>query len=436
MQISKRVVHLTLPDQCEVIYSPDGSSRPFVLSGFALSVFRAIESGADLGNFDQQKLGVVTKHLQNEGVISSKTSKNVELPILSTKVDSNKKIAFWIHTNDMCNLVCSYCYVTKGKRRLDRKTGMGFVDFLVSICKQDRISQVTLKFAGGEPLIELALIIDMIAYARRNIEPLGTKIHPVIISNGTLITQDVANIIKANDIRIAISLDGIGKYNSARRYKDGDSSYRDVVKGIDRLLSVGVKPGIICVISNANIAGIPLLIKFASSRKLPISLSLSREYDPEKGLALDLNLVNTKLLSTLEWLVGLPDDDLPRFSFNGVSFKGKRTRVCGAGNTYFSIGPKGNIGSCQMTVDDPFIDSYRNVSSISELSSLCPFENIPSKCQRCVWKYACMGGCEVLRRRTLSTSRTPIFCKSMKKMLPFLLLLEGRAIQRKKKGVL
>jgi len=420
----------TLSNGEVVLYCPDGSAKPIVLSKLALGVFRNIEKGQNLSDMEKEReINTILQYFESERIIQSKEEKRAQSSDRRNK--KTPSISFWIHTRDKCNLACDYCYVHKGKRKMSKDMFIDFLDFLEKLCKQEGIKKVTLKFAGGEPLIDINFISEAMQLARKKLDPQEIEIVPIIITNGTLITKEKVHILKNLGFHISVSLDGLGKYNSARHYPNGKSSFEEVVLGIDTLLQEGLRPGIISVISNQNIPGISEMFDFVFDKNLSLNLSLCREYDLEKGLILDLNRVRHEFLPQLKNLISLPNGKIPRVSLGSISFRGKRSSVCGAGHNYFSLGPLGSLGSCQMTVDDPVVDSFKNVNQLSDIQSKCAEPVRPTYCKDCLWRYACAGGCKILLRRTNESLRKPVFCKLMNDLLPILLTLEGRYIQQK-----
>jgi len=260
---------------------------------------------------------------------------------------------------------------------------------------------------------------------------LGLRVSASIITNGTLVTDEIANILKRNQFRVMVSLDGVGVYNDARHYVDGRSSYEDVVRGIDCLLAVGIKPTILTVLSNTNIYGLDELIDFVSVRGLKLSLSVSRDYLPENGLAINVDLFISVLVPRLLQLSLCDLNQIPDLFFNGIKFESKRSRICGAGSSYLAIGPTGTLSSCQMTVGNPLCMSVTEKSLPSVCAQYIP-TRIPFECTQCVWRYVCCGGCQVLAESAGTIGKPSVLCSLMQEIVPIALVFEGRRIEQMK----
>lgn len=127
---------------------------------------------------------------------------------------------------DKCNLGCKYCFVDSSFP-YNYKTGSmtwetahhAFEFFRHNV---DRSYIPDIWFYGGEPFLESELLFNLANYISIN-EP---SFSMTVISNGTLITPEIAQQIKAYpNINITVSVDGAKEIHDANRvYKKGDGS--------------------------------------------------------------------------------------------------------------------------------------------------------------------------------------------------------------------
>jgi len=426
-------IKLNLQDEEVVIYSTHGSCKAFVLSGTALEVYRLLESGLTFEDVLRSSLIVdweesthkIIQFFLEEGLLSIKVPRSRDVVTHSTK-----SIAFWIHVTDTCNLRCDYCYVHKGRRRLSKEACGAIVHALKVDVEKHQVKEVELKFAGGEPLIDTAIIAYLINLANATLEPLGVKVKLSIITNGTLITDSKARFLKEKGFSVMVSLDGLGVFNDARKYMDGRPSVPQVLRGIERLLDAQIKPTILTTISDLNIDGLWDLMLYAREKGLMLSLSLSRDYEHGVGLRMNSNNVAIGIRDFLERICLLPNSELPRLSFNGIQFEGKRTRICGGGSNYFAVDPDANIYFCQMTVDKPF-GHISDRDGVLSFASRVDTLDEAGDCGNCIWKYVCCGGCAVLAMSAGTLGKPSVVCKLMMSVLPAILVYEARNIRRK-----
>lgn len=162
----------------------------------------------------------------------------------SPNVEKTRTITFQI--TDDCNLCCSYCYqINKGHHKMPFEIAKTLIDELLyndklieNYVKSKNSLGVILEFIGGEPLLEVDLIDQIIDYF---IEQCITLHHPwidrfrvSICSNGVLyFTPKVQEFIKKHQTHLSfsISIDGNKKlHDTCRIFPDGTGSYDLAIK--------------------------------------------------------------------------------------------------------------------------------------------------------------------------------------------------------------
>ena len=134
---------------------------------------------------------------------------------------------------EACNMACSYCYGRYYEREIpDRlmseETARRAIEFACDIEAQE------VAFFGGEPLLNMQAIRAAVERSRE----LGSPLRFGVTTNGTLVTDDVADYLQDQGIRASVSIDGPqAVHDLTRRYRNGAATYRDVTRGIDRLRS-------------------------------------------------------------------------------------------------------------------------------------------------------------------------------------------------------
>ena len=136
-----------------------------------------------------------------------------DLPVNLLQFSSDKKpIVVWNSTR-RCNLKCIHCYADSENKAYPNELELrGSPD---DDPRPGEFGAPVLLFSGGEPLIRQ----DMFEHAEL---AKSFGIRPVISTNGTLITEEMARRIKETGFGyVGISLDGIGKRNDFFRGKTG-----------------------------------------------------------------------------------------------------------------------------------------------------------------------------------------------------------------------
>lgn len=159
-------------------------------------------------------------------------------------VEKTRTITFQI--TDDCNLCCSYCYqINKGHHKMPFKIAKTLIDELLrndslieNYVKSKNSLGVILEFIGGEPLLEVDLIDQIIDYFIEQCiilhHPWVDRFRVSICSNGVLyFTPKVQEFIKKHQTHLSfsISIDGNKKlHDTCRIFPDGTGSYDLAIK--------------------------------------------------------------------------------------------------------------------------------------------------------------------------------------------------------------
>lgn len=141
-----------------------------------------------------------------------------------------------------CNLRCHHCYAnaTAGADtgELTTEEARRFIDGLAAA------GVPVLLFSGGEPLLRPDFF-DLASYTR------SRGIRPVVSTNGTLITREVAWRLKRTGVGyVGISLDGMREVNDRMRGIAG--AFDAALEGIRNCLAVGQRVGLRFTITRDN----------------------------------------------------------------------------------------------------------------------------------------------------------------------------------------
>lgn len=104
-----------------------------------------------------------------------------------------------------CNLRCSYCYQnTKNGARMEWETLRKSIDLL----RRSEREEVLLTFYGGEPLLQYDLIRKGVEYCE-SLSDSGPRVRYAMITNGLMMTPEVADFIATHRFKTRLSFDGI-----------------------------------------------------------------------------------------------------------------------------------------------------------------------------------------------------------------------------------
>ena len=205
----------------------------------------------------------------------------------------------WLHITNACNLHCDYCYRGKSCDSMSETVGQLAIDALIRSALSGGFRRVKVKFAGGEPSLKLDLVYALQAYASRTTEAAGLQYDSVILTNGVTLGDSAITELRSRNIRITVSLDGIGDGQDLQRKRpNGTGSFVDVNRTLDRLASHGLKPFISITVTRRNVRGVPDLVSYLLDRNLPFNFNLFRDNDHVK--ADDLRPADDRVVEALE----------------------------------------------------------------------------------------------------------------------------------------
>lgn len=162
-----------------------------------------------------------------------------------------KPIVVWNSTR-RCNLKCIHCYADSANQAYPNE--LTFDEAQAMIRDLGDFGAPVLLFSGGEPLIRE----DIYDHAALAIE---VGMRPVISTNGTLITQKIAERVKQTGFGyVGISLDGIGERNDFFRGKQG--AFEAAMRGFDNCVAVGQKVGLRLTLTRHNYQELDAIFDF------------------------------------------------------------------------------------------------------------------------------------------------------------------------------
>lgn len=183
-------------------------------------------------------------------------SKGMPAHLLQYSADK-KPIIVWNMTR-RCNLKCIHCYASSENKAYPNE--LTFDEAQEMIRDLGDFGAPVLLFSGGEPLLRE----DIFQHATLARE-LG--IRPVISTNGTLITEEVAERIKSTGFGyVGISLDGVGDRNDIFRGRAG--AFEAAMRGFDNLVAVGQKCGLRLTLTRHNYEELDAIFDFIEEHKI------------------------------------------------------------------------------------------------------------------------------------------------------------------------
>lgn len=349
--------------------------------------------------------------------------------------EDGKVLTAWLHVTNACNLRCPYCYVHKSAEGMDEPTGRAAVEAVINSALKHGFPAVKLKYAGGEASLNHRLLAKLQAFARELTAEHGLQLYATLLSNGVALPPALVDTLKAEGIKVMISLDGIGDSHDAQRpFANGKPSFRFVERTIAQLIEQGHAPHLSITITNRNAGGLAEVVRFALERDLSFSLNFFRDNDCAASFP-DLQYGEQIMISAVLDAFAVIEEYMPRWSVLGsILDRGQllqpRQRSCGVGQDYVVIDQRGQVAKCHMeierTIGDVFHDDPLRLVQQDKSTALNLAVEEKEGCRDCGWRYWCSGGCSVATFR--ATGRYDIKspnCNIYKAIYPEALRLEG-----------
>ncbi len=458
-----------LPGGYQIAFSPTGPAGVVVLSGPAAQALDSFAAPAPLADPTARQLaalGLLTPApspscnlaLLPSCTLASLPSCNLAfLPSCNLALLPSCNLTVWLHLTTRCNLRCAYCYAPRGQTDMPPEIGRAAVDGAIRSARAHGFRALKLKYAGGEPTLNLPTLRAVHRYARARAPEADLDLREVLLTNGTTLTPGLLHWLRDEGIRLAISLDGLGPAHDGQRTDEGGAgSFTRVAEGIEQALTLGLTPHLSVTITAHNVDGLAEVVALALDRGLPFNLNFVRPApgrpdltpDPERliaSLQAALSEIERRLQSAifnlqsaicnLQSAIRNPQSAIcnPQSAICNLldrcDFSAPHRYPCGAGHAYIVVGPGGELARCHMEME-------RTVGTVWEEDLLAAvregngFHNPPveekEECRECPWRYVCAGGCPLLARRQRGTPAAPSpYCAVYRAVLPELLRLEG-----------
>jgi len=165
--------------------------------------------------------------------------------------------AIYFYITGSCNLKCRHCWIDP--RYVKKTEDSDFLPFqtIRSIIEQAiPLGLSSVKLTGGEPLLNPD-ISKILEYLQQ------TSIRVAIETNGTLLTQEIANkIAECNGPFVSVSLDGCTA-ETHEWVRGVPGCFNSTLEGLQNLQDAGVKPQLIFTLMRRNMDEVFHFIDFA-----------------------------------------------------------------------------------------------------------------------------------------------------------------------------
>lgn len=311
------------------------------------------------------------------------------------KVSDRKQAGCSVHVTDDCNFRCVYCRYSCRTRRDDLSLNTIF-EFIQSAAEENL---KTLTITGGEPLLKWGLCRQIIEEGNRR------NLKVSLLTNGALITPQIAKFLGEKGVEVQVSLDTIDL--EIFRFLRGNT-FEEVISGIRHLVSQGVTVIISCLINKKNIDSVEELINFTCKEGIKgIHFPLLEKGGRAEACWEDLDVSVEELKKCFEKLLTWYFEGGLRKKIKVYDFENIMARIvrptaanwCRCGRNVSTLYVDGKVYACTNLVGQKqfCLGSVKN-RSIKDLRRSDLVRNLPTlddipKCSDCDLRWICLGGC-------------------------------------------
>ena len=330
--------------------------------------------------------------------------------------EKREQLELVLNVSQECNLQCSYCFSLNQERRImDENVAEKSLEYFFDAFEFDSLK---LHFFGGEPLTNFRTIIFAVEKARQLSETYNLDSPKFsVVTNGTLITKDMANYFSVNNFEVQVSLDGPKEvHDRFRLLKCGKGSHDRVIKGLKLLQKhKGIKISTSSVITKSSdiknvYSYLEASVSSIKNMKLDMVYDFHESNTPEFASTekdFQNNYVGHFDFLVSEYINKLKNFQRPseyNFTHSVLLLWGKQNkyRYCPAASSRFSIDTEGKIYPCggAASLREYAIGNIHEGLDSALSDRFDDNLNIHFKepCNSCWAKPLCLGGCPLTLR--------------------------------------
>lgn len=302
-----------------------------------------------------------------------------------------------------CNLRCKYCFHANNQYR-EETMDSKFLQRMFSLLFP-HYKYLQFIWHGGEPLCAgFTFFQDMLSLQKTYAQQFNVEVDNGLMTNATLVTEEIAEFFYENNFDIGVSYDGI--HNELLR-----GQTQKVLKGLEILNKHHCNPDIVTVITNLNLRN--QIENYQHIKTLAQEVKFN-PVAPIGGAAengdcqLDPALYSDECCRMFDyWLEDMKDPCIlePYYQYlrdilEGTSSGCQRTSCLGR---WIAIHPNGDVYPCVREGRTPFrfgnifeIDDIREIWQSDAFLQLVEGSIVRrEKCTSCPFYLYCQGGCPV-----------------------------------------
>ncbi|CAL7963299.1 Radical SAM protein [Gammaproteobacteria bacterium] len=347
---------------------------------------------------------------------------------------SEKLFNIIIKLTNRCCLACDYCYIESHQSKYEAgtvsldiiKKALKDYLFLVKMERGADLKGQTIKLTwhGGEPLLAGISYFKEIVDLEKSVVPSPYRVVNALTTNAVKINNDWIDFFKKEEFQIGVSIDGPKHIHDAhRKWKGGNGSFEDVMKGIQLLKEGDILFGALSVVTTESYRNAEEIFRFFLHNNIK-NLNFIPYTTFQNWLSPEEYTMFCIKFFDLWYELDDPKFYVRDFANIIARIFGRESNLCEYTNcfgNYLGLDTNGDIYMCDLLIGNKqfFLGNIKEMSLSEVIGSPRYIElkqlartNAPS-CGKCKCFLICTGGC--MYRRYLGKENLPgkdIYCST------------------------
>lgn len=311
----------------------------------------------------------------------------------------NRNLTLTIGPSMACNMCCPYCFEAERHGVMTQETAEKLIQFVENYIATRKIELVNVTWYGGEPLLGLNRIEQISKALISYCEERNVSYSAMIITNGYLMDQSSANLLKSLKVtRAQITIDGLEEtHNARRKLKSGDGSFWPIVRNIES--AKNILPIVVRVnVDEANVQEMDALTDFFINDMkwgvnprfylAPVE-KFSENCDADFLSMQEFSSMYQSILTRLyEKGIEITKNNYPSYTNTGCASICANSYVIDANGFFYTCWNHfGEPSHCIGSLDEP-----NKIGMNGDYFRWLTIP-IPDKCKKCVYLPICQSGC-------------------------------------------
>lgn len=199
-----------------------------------------------------------------------------------TSKDERGLLNMMILPNNKCNFHCSYCYSAHGRsgKEISIDKMYSALDYFLDTQRAVNERLTISVLGGGEPLLSWGVLKSALDYAYRKNTDRGKELPVSLVTNGSIISEEIMHYCKSNNISLSVSFDILEDIQNKQR-----GNYELVKNNINKFAEYGLDVALNTVITNENVNRMDEMIRHMADvmplvKKVSFKSLISDSYFP------------------------------------------------------------------------------------------------------------------------------------------------------------